>query len=210
MPKIKIPRKSTNIDMTAMCDVAFLLLSFFILATKTKPPEALKVTTPSSVNTETAPDKAIIINMSSEGKVFLLFGDESNKGAILSDINTYKQLGLTPGELNEWKKASAFGVPFKQVKGLVNMAEPPEVKDQPGIPVDTANNELTDWVASIVRIYKGEKLALLVKGDNEAKYPVFSNILEALKKNDQNKFKLVTSKEQIPQESEMWKNHAGK
>ncbi|MFM7710399.1 MAG: biopolymer transporter ExbD, partial [Ferruginibacter sp.] len=34
MPKIKIPRKSTNIDMTAMCDVAFLLLSFFILATK--------------------------------------------------------------------------------------------------------------------------------------------------------------------------------
>ena len=38
MGRAKIPRKSTNIDMTAMCDVAFLLLSFFILATKTKPP----------------------------------------------------------------------------------------------------------------------------------------------------------------------------
>ena len=29
MPKVKIPRKSTAVDMTAMCDVAFLLLSFF-------------------------------------------------------------------------------------------------------------------------------------------------------------------------------------
>ncbi len=41
MGRAKIPRKSTTIDMTAMCDVAFLLLSFFILATKFKPPEAL-------------------------------------------------------------------------------------------------------------------------------------------------------------------------
>ncbi|MEY4291989.1 MAG: hypothetical protein RIQ61_366, partial [Bacteroidota bacterium] len=33
MPKVKIPRKSTVVDMTAMCDVAFLLLTFFMLAT---------------------------------------------------------------------------------------------------------------------------------------------------------------------------------
>jgi biopolymer transport protein ExbD len=55
MPRAKIPRKSTNIDMTAMCDVAFLLLSFFILATKFKPPEALTVVTPSSVSSKIAP-----------------------------------------------------------------------------------------------------------------------------------------------------------
>ena len=39
MPNVKLPRKSTAVDMTAMCDVAFLLLSFFILAAKFKPPE---------------------------------------------------------------------------------------------------------------------------------------------------------------------------
>ncbi len=48
MGRAKLPRKSTNIDMTAMCDVAFLLLSFFILATKFKPPETLTVETPNS------------------------------------------------------------------------------------------------------------------------------------------------------------------
>jgi len=31
MPRVKVARKSTAIDMTAMCDVAFLLLTFFIL-----------------------------------------------------------------------------------------------------------------------------------------------------------------------------------
>ena len=47
MGRAKLPRKSTNIDMTAMCDVAFLLLSFFILTTKFKPAEAIAVETPS-------------------------------------------------------------------------------------------------------------------------------------------------------------------
>ena len=50
MPKVKLPRKSTSIDMTAMCDVAFLLFSFFILTTKFKPSEALAVVTPKSVS----------------------------------------------------------------------------------------------------------------------------------------------------------------
>ena len=43
MPKAKLPRKSTHIDMTAMCDVAFLLLTFFMLATKFKPEEPVVV-----------------------------------------------------------------------------------------------------------------------------------------------------------------------
>ena len=37
MARAKIKRGSTTVDMTAMCDVAFLLLTFFILATKFKP-----------------------------------------------------------------------------------------------------------------------------------------------------------------------------
>ena len=30
MAKVKMSKKATSIDMTAMCDVAFLLLTFFI------------------------------------------------------------------------------------------------------------------------------------------------------------------------------------
>ena len=42
MSRIKIPRKSTAIDMTAMCDVAFLLLTFFILTAKLKQQDPLQ------------------------------------------------------------------------------------------------------------------------------------------------------------------------
>lgn len=194
--------------MTAMCDVAFLLLSFFILATKTKPPEALKVTTPTSVSNNVPSDKAIVITMAADGKVFLLFGDDSKKKALFDDINKYKNIGLSQGELNEWYKSNYVGLPFNQIKGALNMVPQPTADMMGGIPCkDSLNNELQDWVASIVRVYQGTKLNLLVKGDNNAKYPVFNNILEALKKNDQNKFQLVTNKEEIPMESELFKNH---
>src|SRR4249920_1538539 len=99
MPKVKLPRKSTAVDMTAMCDVAFLLLSFFILATKTKPPEAVTVVTPTSISTKIAKEDAILITLNKEGKVYLMLGDKSKKQAILEDINTTKALGLSPAEL---------------------------------------------------------------------------------------------------------------
>ena len=54
MPRPKIARKSTTVDMTAMCDVAFLLLSFFILTTKFKPSEAVPIETPTSVSAKVA------------------------------------------------------------------------------------------------------------------------------------------------------------
>ncbi len=65
-------RKGTNVDMTAMCDVAFLLLSFFILCAKFKPSDALAVTTPSSVSSKIAPEtNAVLITITPDSKAFL-------------------------------------------------------------------------------------------------------------------------------------------
>ena len=79
----------------------------------------------------------------------------------------------------------------------------------PGIPcVDSTNNELTDWMRSVVNAYKGESmdnLNLLVKGDNDAKYPAFKNIKDAFKKNEIFKFKIVTNSEPAPPGSELAK-----
>src|SRR3982751_6447046 len=101
MPRAKIPRKSTTIDMTAMCDVAFLLLSFFILATKFKPPEALSVVTPSSVSSKVAPEKnVVLVTTDKDGKVYFSVsdGNVSEKKEIIDNINTAKNLGLTDQE----------------------------------------------------------------------------------------------------------------
>ena len=206
MPKVKIPRKSTNIDMTAMCDVAFLLLSFFILATKTKPPEAVPVVTPTSVSTKVVKDEAIVVTLGKDGKVFLMLNDRKHKDAIIDDINTTKNLGLTPAEIAKLKKADFIGMPFNKLKSFLDLSDPPPASKMDGIPTDSTNNELSDWIRSVTNAFKGESmdnLNLLVKGDNAAKYPAFKNIKTAFKKAEIYKFKIVTNPEGIPGDSEL-------
>lgn len=215
MPKLKVPRKSTTVDMTAMCDVAFLLLSFFILATKQKPPEAMAVNIPSSISAKVAPDKAIIITLTKDGKTFLTLGDDTKKKEIIENVNLNKQLGLTPAEISKLSKQEFVGVPFGQLKSYLAMDPLPGAAQLPGIPVsDTANNQLTDWIRSITNVYAGtdkKELAdmLLVKGDNEALYPSFKAIKEAFKKNEMWKFRIITNGTAVPVGSELYKNSAG-
>ncbi len=213
MPKVKIPRKSTNVDMTAMCDVAFLLLTFFILATKQKPPEVLAVTPPSSVSSKAAPDKSILVTMTADGKVFLTLGDETKKNEIIDDFNKNKGLGLSGSELAKLKKSEFIGLPAAQIKGAMasNQVIPPTA--MAGIPTDSTNNELADWIRSVTNAYAGgdqkvlEKM-LLVKGDNAALYPIFKNVKQAFKKNQIFKFRIVTNSEDIPAGSELAKQPA--
>ena len=46
MPRVKIKRKSTRIDMTAMSDVTVLLLTFFMLTSTFVQKEPVRVNTP--------------------------------------------------------------------------------------------------------------------------------------------------------------------
>jgi biopolymer transport protein ExbD len=196
--------------MTAMCDVAFLLLSFFILVAKFKPPEALSVTTPSSVYTKIAADaNVILITIDKDGKVYFGISDKnvSEKKDIIDMVNTAKSLGLTEAEKKNFSNnpTAYIGVPFTQLKSLLDRAP-----DQwahivmPGIPtVDSTNNELRDWIQAAVAAFQGEKMFIQVKGDNAATYPSFSGVLWAFKRNDQLKFQLITSPIAAPPGSEL-------
>jgi biopolymer transport protein ExbD len=71
MARIKVPRKSTAIDMTAMCDVAFLLLTFFILTAKFKTEDPIHVDTPASTMKVPVPDDNMAtLTVGDKGKVF--------------------------------------------------------------------------------------------------------------------------------------------
>ena len=216
MPKVKVPRKSTNIDMTAMCDVAFLLLSFFILATQFKPTEKLEVKTPTSVSTRVAEQKdVVLVTFDKDGKVFFSVSDDngSEKADIIESVNTSKNLGLTAQEMQNFKNAQSYiGVPFSQLKSFLQKT-PDELANVtlPGIPVtDTLNNELTVWMHAAVEAFQGSTMNLMVKGDNNAKYTAFKGVIDAFKKNDQMKFKMITNPEGVEPGTELYKkNMAG-
>jgi biopolymer transport protein ExbD len=211
MGRAKLPRKSTNIDMTAMCDVAFLLLSFFILATKFKPPEALSVVTPSSVSTKTAPEKdVVLVTIDKDGKVYLSVSDANmeEKKIMLDAINTSKNIGLSDAEKANFVNIpnAYIGAPFSQLKSYLdkNPADLAHVV-KPGIPaVDSTNNEMIDWFKAAQDAFQGKKMNILVKGDDASKYPALQGVIIALKKNDLMKFQVVTSPVPAPVGSELY------
>jgi biopolymer transport protein ExbD len=212
MGRAKLPRKSTNIDMTAMCDVAFLLLSFFILATKFKPPEALSVVTPSSVSTKVAPEKDVVmVIIDKDGKVYLSVSEanQPEKKAMIEAINTAHNIGLTEQEKNNFVRVpnAYIGAPFNLLKSYLDKT-PEELQkvNKPGIPaVDSTNNEMIEWFRAAQSAFEGKRMNILVKGDDASKYPSFQGVIIALKKNDLMKFQVVTASIPVPAGTELYK-----
>lgn len=204
-----MPKKSTDTDMTPFVDIAFLILTFFIMATKFKPPEPVEITTPSSVLSQKLPESnALMIIIDSSNRVFFSILSEKDKDkfdAVIQGINTERKLDLSNEEMANFKKTFAVGVPFGNLKQFLALDEKEQAAlNQPGIPVlDTLNNELIWWIAETKKAFAGEPLNYLIKGDAKSKYPTFEAVVSALKRNDEFKYNLVTALDDVPLKSEL-------
>ncbi len=208
MGRAKIKRGTTTIDMTAMCDIAFLLLSFFILTTKFKPAEAINVSPPSSVSSKAAPQKdAFMVSIDKEGRIFIDMSDEM-KGDVIDEISTSKGLNLTAEDKKFFKASTFVGTPLNQLNQFTRLKPEDLAKVKlVGIPADSSNNELQAWINAAVNVYKGRKINFLIKGDNNAKYVAFRDVINAFKKNEIFKYQLITNPEGVPAGSELEKKN---
>ncbi len=72
MPKFKPNRQNVRIDMTPLVDVAFLLLTFFMLTTQFKPTEEVTIILPSSHSEYKLPESDVMtVNVAEDGRIFL-------------------------------------------------------------------------------------------------------------------------------------------
>lgn len=211
MPSVKIPRKSTATDMTPFVDVAFLILSFFMLATKFKPPEPVTINTPHSVSADKLKEEnAVLIEFDSVGRVYFTMNvkksaDDGLKLDLIKEVNKNRNLGLTDLEMSNFARYSTVGSPFSQMKTLLDMDKAQRIKvKQIGIPVDSTNNELATWVGAAKVAFQGQTVLYMIKGDNNATYPTFKGVIDALKKNDELKYKLITDPKSAPVGSELY------
>ncbi len=204
MGHAKIQKKSTDTDMTPFVDIAFLILSFFIMATKFKPPEPVEIKTPGSVLSQKLPDNnSVLISIDSTDKVYfslLSEKDQTKFDEIINGINTSQNLGLSPAEISNFRKTVMVGVPFGGLKQLLatDSKEQGSLK-QPGIPVlDSATNQLVWWIQEAKKAFAGQKLNYLIKGDGNSKYPAFEAVIASLKRNEEYKYNLVTALDDVP------------
>ena len=196
-------KKATSIDMTAMCDVAFLLLTFFILTATAKVPEPITVDTPSSTNKKKlASDKLVIITVGGgkENIFFDIKGREIRRRTLELMADKYK-LSFTEDEKNQFMIMESFGVPVQSLSDLLKLSSSERRKAgvQVGIPFDSIsdNNQLKDWIynaraANIELNPDGSELAYAIKGDAKLQYPKIKKIMDILQDQKINQFDLVT------------------
>ena len=194
-------KKSSSTDMTAMCDVAFLLLTFFILTATAKVPEALPVDMPSSTVQSKLPDSdlaIITIGKGADGKSKVFFDIKGRELRKRSLEGMGAKLGVTFSEDDKEKFAlmDDFGVPLASLKQIIDMKASDRVKaNQPGIPIDSLDNQLKEWLLVSRRAaidLDDKELQIAIKGDAKEEYPKIKKIMDILQDQKINSFNLVT------------------
>lgn len=208
MAKVKVSKKSTRIDMTAMCDVAFLLLSFFIMTATAKMPEPHPVDMPASTVQTKLPEENLATITVGDKKVFFTIMGKEIRLKTLERIEEEYNMTFTAEEKEAFSNMQGFGVPLNKLKGLLKL-EPAERNVeglQEGIPYDTINNQLGNWVEfarEASREYLNEQLNagedveykdldIAIKGDADEDYTTVKRVIDILQEQKKNRFFLVT------------------
>ena len=117
---------------------------------------------------------------------------------LLSKISEkHPELQFNGAEQKAFVLTGSIGVPLNQLKGYLALDESErKMYLQPGIPVDSANNELGDWIMQGRLSNPGVRIT--VKGDQGCSWPIVKKVMNTLQDKNVNKFNLITDLEVDP------------
>src|SRR6188768_3432518 len=96
MPKIKMPRSAPSIDMTPMVDLAFLLVTFFMLSANFKSNEPVDISTPSSISDKEVPLKSLVmVSVDKEGYIYFNCTGEETRKLLLDQMSVKYNVQFT-------------------------------------------------------------------------------------------------------------------
>ena len=190
-------KKAASIDMTAMCDVAFLLLTFFILTATAKQPEPLTVDTPNSTVQIKLPESDLATLTLGKGKVFFGVTGKDVRIKTLELMGIKYGIAFSPEERRRFSLIDGFGVPMSKLKSLIALdgAQRNEKDLQEGIPKDSLDNQLKEWILNAriaTRDIADKELQVAIKGDAKQEYTEIKKVMDILQDQQINQFNLVT------------------
>ena len=170
--KVRAKKASTHIDMTPMVDLAFLLLTFFMLTTTFSKPKTVEINMPLKDGEPTKVNNAITVLLSDKDRVFWYFG-EFKPGEIQLNKTDFSDKGIRKVLLDKNSAAHA------EVKRLED---------------ELAKRQIADSTFKRLAVEaKSQKSALmvLIKTDDKAKYRNVIDILDELSISSVGKYAVV-------------------
>lgn len=214
MAKIKLGKGSPSLDMTPMVDLAFLLVTFFMLTASVRVSEPVVIDSPSSTADKLLPENVIMITVDSKGKAYYNINNAEVRVKTLEKMGQQYKVTFTDQEKKRFGGMTSFGVPMASLKKYINMEDPERIKSvSPGIPLDSLHNELGDWInfgrieaarqaktqkeraESLGRSFKYEPLRFAIKADGNANYVAVKEVIKVFTDRDIYRFNLITNLE---------------
>lgn len=219
MPKIKMPKGTPSIDMTPMVDLAFLLVTFFMLTASFRNAEPVTVETPSSISDKIIPKNVLMVTLDRDGRVFFNLTDPEARKEMLNSMLTKYKVSLNNEQIEEFSFMSTFGCTMQELPAYMS-TEAAKRASFPtnGIPTDSTKNELLDWLSFAAAAaansgrtafeaakLKGDepkmedfKPKFVVRVDSKTLYKDAATVIDVFRELNLNNLNFVTSAEAIP------------
>lgn len=207
-----------SLDMTPMVDLAFLLVTFFMLTASFRMAEPVTVDPPSSIGEITLPDNHIMVTIDNNGRAFFGISNVEAKSNALVKMSEKYNIKFTPEQIKKFGGLPSFGVDIKDLPRYIDASENERMNFQPqkGVPLDSINNQLKDWIANggaeAVKIYErakdlakqsnqpmiAEKPRYAIKCDAKTKYIYVKDVVKTFTDLKIYQFNLITGLEAKP------------
>jgi biopolymer transport protein ExbD len=216
MSKVKVSKGGApSLDMTPMVDLAFLLVTFFMLTASFRMAEPVVVDPPSSHADKTLPDNTILVSIDHDGRPFFGVSNAEAKVATLKKMSGKYKVSFTDAQIKKFGGMSSFGVDIKNLPKYIDASESERQRFKTqGVPNDSLRDpQLSDWVRFAAqetngiyirerdkakeqgKDFVGEKVRYAIKADATTKYISVKAVLKTFTDMKIYRFNLITSLE---------------
>ncbi len=214
-----MPKSSPSIDMTPMVDLAFLLVTFFMLAASFRSSEPVQVEIPTSVSDKIIPSNVIMVTVDKGGRVFFNMTNSEARKELLTNMSGKYKVGFNGKQMEEFGFMESFGCSMKELPGYIDLSSEERGRARTmGIPYDSTNNELKDWIyyGNVAALNTGKTLfeeaklkgdspnandfkpKFILRVDGKTLYVHAQNVIDVFRDLNLNNLNFVTSMEMPP------------
>lgn len=215
-----MPRSNPTLDMTPMVDLAFLLVTFFMLTSSFRTPEPVVVDPPTSTTKTEIPKQVFMITVDNQGRAFIDLTNPAVKSKVFEKVCNQSGIKVDSLTVKKFAGSGAIGLKISAIPQYLELEANERTKvNQTGVPYDTTGkkSELY-WWAYYTRLEahadfkareeeaktrklpfdKSNYIQFAVKAAADAKYDAVKNVIQVFRDAKVKQFQMITGLEAEP------------